>query len=199
MIPHVIHRVWLDDPMPDIFANFGKQWQQQHPDWTVVDWLHTDDLPALNNQDLFDQAPELIPNDWVRFRSDLVRLEIIYQHGGVYVDTDTTPRRPLPEPDATAWAARSPQTKRGKRPITQAVFAAAPHHPWIGRMIETAPSAVATYRHRPLAEVIGPWHFTRTYEEGNWPTVKIYPHSFYRRTVDHRWNNRRRKTGRGLA
>lgn len=199
MIPEVIHRIWLDEPMPDIFTRFGKQWQDTHPHYQLVDWCHTSDLPALNNQDLYDRARELVPRDWVRFRSDLVRLELIWQLGGVYVDTDTTPRRPLPTPDVTAWAARSPKRRGGKRPVTNAVFAAAPHHPFIGRLIEEAPGAVVTHAGEPLAQIIGPWHFTRVYEARSWPDVKVFGPGFYHKTVNHRWNSRRRRKGKALA
>lgn len=200
MIPHIIHRIYLEEPMPPVFADFGREWKDMHPDWEVVDWQDPDRLPPLRNRDLYDRAPTIIPGDWRRFRADIVRLELVWAFGGVYVDTDTTPRQPLDDlDDLTCFVARSPKTRRGFHAITNAVIGAAPYHPFIGEAIRTLPAAVAKHAGEPLAVVAGPWHLQRVYEAGRWPDVTVFPFAFYRDRVDHRWNSGLRRRGRGLA
>lgn len=217
MIPRIIHRVWLDDPMPDEFASYGARWADLHPDWTLIDWRHDADLPPLINQPLYDQAETLCPRDWKRFRSDLVRLELLHLYGGVYADCDVEPLKPLdPLLDHPAWIAWSPNRgPNGERVLTQAIMAAEPGNRWIMNCIYRAPEAVERHRGKPLAQVIGPWHVTRVWRD-NTHAVTVLPERTFHpqsirdrdrgRPVDldgcygwHRWCNTRdnRKGGVG--
>lgn len=196
MIPRVIHRIWLDDPMPETLAGFGEEWTRLHPDWDVIDWTDSDRLPPLHNQDLYDRARDIYPDDWKRFRADLVRLELLHLYGGVYVDTDVEPIRSLdPLTELRCFAGRSPQHIRGRHPITNAVIGAQPNTAWIATLILTAAEAVDRYGHRPLAQSVGPWHLTRVYEGGDWPTVTILDDLYTAGWFTHHWNNARRRRG----
>ncbi|QBI56788.1 glycosyltransferase family 32 protein [Streptomonospora litoralis] len=200
MIPRLIHRIWLDDPMPDQVAANGREWARLHPDWTVVNWQATSALPPLANQDTFDQAAAYYPADWKRFRADLVRLEILRELGGVYADTDTVPRRSL-DPllqERSCVVAYSPQHIRGEHPITNCVMAAAPNHSFIGDLVDQLPDALAAYGHRPLAQSIGPWHLTRTYQRRFRDDVIVLDSEDMfgdQGWVEHYWNNGRRRRG----
>lgn len=167
MIPHTLHRVWLDDPMPYEFEEYGRRWRELHPNWEVVDWRRTADLPRLINQDHFDRARELCPGDWKRYKSDLLRLELLYAFGGVYIDTDAEPLKPLDDLvdsiNTGAFATWSPNLHHGRKLLTQFVLGAEPGNAWIRRCIDGIPAATARYRHRALAYMIGPHHVTRTW------------------------------------
>ncbi len=89
-IPRIIHRVWLGgEPMPEEHKRFGETFAQQHPDWKMRLWTD-EDLPGLGigakERALARTQSEL---------SNLVRYEVLHQHGGVYVDTDVECLRPL--------------------------------------------------------------------------------------------------------
>jgi mannosyltransferase OCH1-like enzyme len=177
-IPCTIHRIWLDDPMPDEFAEYGRRFRELHPRWMVNDWRSSATLPKLVNRDLFDRAQEVCPRDWKRFQSDLLRLELLWLYGGVYVDTDVEPLKPfddLLDPPGGAFAAWSANTNRHGRPITQAVLAAAPQHPFIGASIDRLPDAADRYRGQSLAQMIGPWHITRVYRAMKDPQLTVHP------------------------
>lgn len=126
MIPRVIHRVWLGtDPMPEEFEYYGETWREHHPDWEMRLWTD-DNLPELR----FPDALERCRNHGER--SDILRSELLFQFGGLYVDTDVECRRPL-EPligDATAFAA---WVRPGR--IGSAVLGATPGHPAIERLL----------------------------------------------------------------
>lgn len=201
-IPRLIHRLYLDDPLPEPFAVNGRRWAELHPEHQVVDWLHSDRLPRLRNQQLIDQAHEIYPNDWKRFTADLVRLELLWLYGGVYADTDVTPHRHIgPLLDGRlCLVGRSPQTRKGKHPITNAVMAAEPGHPYVDALITRAPRAVIEHGHEPLARSVGPWHLTRTYDSWSWPTVTVLGHRelYGGEWLVHAWNNAARKRGEGV-
>lgn len=177
-IPRLIHRIWLDDPMPEEFAVYGRQWAALHPGWEVRDWRSSAELPPMASQALFEAAQEIIPRDWKRFQSDLLRFELLQRFGGLYVDTDCQPLRPfddLMDPDTGAFAGWSANTNELGRPITQAVVAAQPHHPFVAAVVAGFPDAVRDFGDRSLAQLIGPWHVTRTYEAMDHPPLTVHP------------------------
>lgn len=89
---------------------------EHHPDWNVMRW--TDDHPL--------EALRLGHGLEGRGIADLVRLEVLTAHGGVYVDTDTVPLRPLHALVGTrrAWVARPAREANGL--VLQNGFTGAP-------------------------------------------------------------------------
>lgn len=215
--PAVFHRIWLDDPMPKVFASYGQRLAELHPDATVHEWRHTADLPPLVNQDLFDHAQDICPRDWKRFQADLLRLELLDQMGGIYLDTDTEPLKPFdPLLHSDVIVAYSPHRDRhGQRILTQAVLGSASGHPWIKACIQALPGAVQRYGKRHLAQMIGPHHITRVWKAGNYDFPVLEPEVFYPQSIPerdqgltadltqaycaHKWNNTLRKQGKGLG
>lgn len=212
MIPNTFHRIWLDDPEADTFLKYWDRFQELHPDWVFCSWNSSDNIPTLKNQDLFDRAQKVCPKDWKRFKADILRLELLYQFGGIYVDTDIEPLRPFDHLcEHSCIVPFSPNRgPRGKRLLTQYVIGAEPFHPFIAACIEGIPEAVEHYGHKPLAQMIGPHHITRTWELGRWDDVTTLPeHIFSDRMVPykrreeilalHKWNTGRRRRGRSLG
>ena len=85
MIPKTIHYCWFGrNPMPRLAKRCIRSWKRHCPDWEIVEW----------NEDNFDvaSAPLYVrqayeAGKWA-FVTDYVRLWAVYQHGGVYLDTD---------------------------------------------------------------------------------------------------------------
>lgn len=197
-IPKILHRIWLEnpagappDPMPQEFEEYGRAWERLHPGWQIHAWRDYTSLPTLANQDLFDRAKEVCPKDWKRFQSDLLRLELLYQYGGVYVDTDVEPLKCFNDLlDHEALVAYSPhRDPSNRRLLTQAVLASAPGHPWIGACISALPDAVRRYKDRPLAQMIGPHHITRVWRKNPARVTVLDSHVF------HPQSNRERDAG----
>jgi inositol phosphorylceramide mannosyltransferase catalytic subunit len=92
MIPRVFHHIWLGpDPLPEEHRPLIKSWKRHHPDWEFRLWTE-DNLP----QDPI--RPEIAERLRAPVeRADILRLEILYRHGGVYVDTDLECLRPIDE------------------------------------------------------------------------------------------------------
>jgi len=80
-IPKILHFIWLGElPIP---SNIINTWRHQHQDWKIQIWRETelDALPMIN-KDIYDESTRY------NQKSDIARLEIMYQFGGVYCDTD---------------------------------------------------------------------------------------------------------------
>jgi mannosyltransferase OCH1-like enzyme len=92
VIPRIFHQIWVGpNPYPAEFEEFRQTWRQAHPDWEFRLWGE-DDLPAdLRRQEIYDRSR--VPAE----RSDMLRFEILWRHGGVYMDTDFECRRPIDE------------------------------------------------------------------------------------------------------
>jgi mannosyltransferase OCH1-like enzyme len=90
VVARILHQVWLGpEPLPDEFAGYRQTWLDHHPDWEHHLWTE-DNLPAdLRRPEARERLR--VPAE----RSDILRLEVLWQHGGVYVDTDFECHRPL--------------------------------------------------------------------------------------------------------
>jgi mannosyltransferase OCH1-like enzyme len=204
MIPHIIHRIWLEDPMPPAVRRFGDRWRELHPTWEVMDWTSRGYVEALGLPagDVRARAKAVLPGDWKRFEADVLRLELLYRFGGLYVDTDVEPLIPI---DALldghkCLVARSPQTDGyGYHAITNCVVAAAPNHPWIKALLDGLTLAIEQHGHQHLARMIGPWHLDRTYSSRHWPDVHVIYWPQMGNWLTHYWNNQRRRRGVGIA
>lgn len=83
-IPHVIHYCWFGKgPLDDLAKKCIASWEKQMPDYQIQLW----------NEDNFDininpYVKEAYEAKKYAFVSDYVRLKVLYEHGGVYFDTD---------------------------------------------------------------------------------------------------------------
>lgn len=83
-IPKIIHQIWLGpNPLPDFYEKFAMTWKYYNPDFEYRLW--TDDNICninLTNPQLFNAISNY------GAKSDLLRYELLYQFGGLYVDVD---------------------------------------------------------------------------------------------------------------
>jgi mannosyltransferase OCH1-like enzyme len=82
-IPKIIHQIWLGSPLPEEYIELQNTWKKCHPDWEYHLWTdeNVDDIKMINKE-VFDKTKNL------GARSDILRYELLYQFGGLYVDTD---------------------------------------------------------------------------------------------------------------
>jgi mannosyltransferase OCH1-like enzyme len=183
VIPKLFHRVWLDDSLPETFSGWGERLRGLHPGWEVREWRDSSLVPwqCFKNRDLIKRAGEICPRDAKRFAADLIRLELLWIYGGVYVDCDVEPLKAFdPLLDSEAFIAYSPNRgPKGERLLTQAVMAARPHHPFIGACLQAVPESVERYAGRPLAQMVGPWMVHRVWESQTWPDVLTLPEQMF--------------------
>lgn len=84
MIPKVIHYCWFGgSPIPDEYKKYLESWNKYCPDYEIKRWDETNF--DLHSCDFIKEAYEA--KKWA-FVSDYARLKIIYEEGGIYLDTD---------------------------------------------------------------------------------------------------------------
>jgi len=82
-IPKIIHQIWLGSELPERFKKLTETWKKHNPSWEYKLWTDEDAKKFnLSNRDLFEKSNRYDE------KSDILRYEILYQHGGLYVDTD---------------------------------------------------------------------------------------------------------------
>ncbi|MEX0849089.1 MAG: glycosyltransferase [Candidatus Dependentiae bacterium] len=112
-IPKLLHHIWLGSPLPKFCSSLRKTWFEHNPTWKFILWtdnpdnfkygclvcsyesLHrvlyenqeqfiVFDVRSLNliNQEAYDIT------DNYGERSDIIRYEVLFEFGGLYVDTD---------------------------------------------------------------------------------------------------------------
>lgn len=85
MIPKVIHYCWVGGaPKPKNVLRCIESWKKYCPDYEIVEWNETN-LDFENAPAFVSQAYEA--KSW-GFVPDYFRLWIIYNYGGIYLDTD---------------------------------------------------------------------------------------------------------------
>jgi hypothetical protein len=94
-IPRILHRV-VPEKTSAVVEDWWERFGKLHPTWRLMTWrdpLDPADFPMTSGA-------------WGRVKcgaqlADLARLEVLFRYGGVYVDSDMEPFRPL---DALLWS-----------------------------------------------------------------------------------------------
>ena len=84
-IPRIVHQIWLGGKLPEserkmteqVMSSLGKEWKYKL--WTDA---NISELNRFDNRDAFDKTPNLGQ------KSDLLRIAILKEFGGIYMDTD---------------------------------------------------------------------------------------------------------------
>lgn len=84
MIPKIIHYCWFGrNPLPDSAKYYIQTWRKYCPDYQIKEW--NEDNFDLNTNQYVKEAYEA--KKWA-FITDYVRLYVLFNEGGVYMDTD---------------------------------------------------------------------------------------------------------------
>ncbi len=92
-IPKIIHQIWLGSKdMPARFETWQRTWRQHFPGYEVVLWRDQDVARIVQNL----RCADLVLNkEWnVGMRSDVLRMELLREYGGIYADCDYECLRP---------------------------------------------------------------------------------------------------------
>jgi hypothetical protein len=179
MIPRIFHHIWLGpDPLPDDHRPWIETWKRHHPDWEFTLWTE-ENLPEDPIR------PEVLERLRAPVeRADILRLEVLYRHGGVYLDTALECLRPIDDvlrDEEFVGVCHKP----GR--ITNTAIASAPGHPLLEEALEHAQPMEMywTSSSERLKEVAGPLLLERLVVD--YPEIKLLePPVFFPATAEER-------------
>jgi mannosyltransferase OCH1-like enzyme len=87
IIPKLLHLIWIGEKENPYLKNI-ETYKKFNPDWQIKIW-NNKNIPKVINKYTYDNM-----NTWAG-RVDVLRLEILYKYGGVYVDMDSICLRSL--------------------------------------------------------------------------------------------------------
>jgi glycosyltransferase involved in cell wall biosynthesis len=84
MIPKIIHYCWFgDNPLPPLALKCIESWKKYCPDYEIKEWNESN-FDITKNKYMHEAYTA---KKWA-FVPDYARLDIVYENGGIYLDTD---------------------------------------------------------------------------------------------------------------
>jgi len=137
-IPFKIHQVWLGPrPIPVFCQEMMETWKLHHPSWEYLLWTDA----SLESAQLPPRLAEAFRKaDNSAEKSDILRLWLVLQHGGLYVDVDFECLRPFDDLHHR-FSFFAGASNVGAFELNNGLFAASPAHPVVQFLMEhvTAP------------------------------------------------------------
>lgn len=130
MIPKRLHYVWMGEgKKSDLIEKCIASWRKVLPEYDIIEWNES-------NFDLKENAyiqQAYAKKKWA-FVSDYVRLKVLYDHGGIYLDSDVEVFKSF-DPFLIHGAFTGFQRYMDHLSPITAVMGAKSQHPWIEELI----------------------------------------------------------------
>ena len=141
-IPKKIHFIWLGSkfPLEKYYERFYKTWETLHPTWEIILWDDERVQTLVEEAQLVNAKAFQMATNYGE-KSDILRLEILYRFGGIYVDVDFKCLKPfdaLLDTGATFFVGESnvPAASDEKIELNNALIGACPSHPILVKLME---------------------------------------------------------------
>lgn len=161
-IPKIVHQIWLGGEVPEEFVLWMSTWMNMEG-WEYKLWRDSDvEKFSLHNKELYENAKDYGE------KADILRYEILFQEGGLYVDVDFENVRPdlfdQLNKSFDFYAGLEPMEHRQpvNSPIVgNAIIASIPGHPILEKVIVDMNSHYNQNETKWAVVVTGPVHFTK--------------------------------------
>ena len=175
-IPKILHQLWIGPKERP--SKFMDTMRDNNPDFEYIMWneaeLESRGL-TLTCQARIDSMSE------INGKADIIRWEILYKYGGIFVDADCLSVAPLGD-DFAALSAFSNYENEQARPglIAVGLMGFQPGHPFCRAAIDwiLANNVSVEETGKRAWITVGPGLFTQLYNTGRFPDVKVFP-SYY--------------------
>ncbi|WP_091145044.1 glycosyltransferase [Novosphingobium sp. CF614] len=175
MIPKIFHFIWVGDESkrPD---NCIDTWRAAHPDWELRLWgnAELDGRAWINARHMAEMRTREFNGV-----ADMMRWEILHEHGGLVFDADSICSRPLDDAllDCEAFACWESEIARPGL-IAAGYFGCAAGNPFVKQIIEdiaVSPSVVQDMAWK----TVGPLRLTECYRKFGYTPLRIYPSHYF--------------------
>jgi hypothetical protein len=156
--PKVMHRIWFG-PMRRYHVDFGERLAAMNPDWEIAEWRR-EDLDSWMTTEALNAVDRAIAKRKYMIASDIVRLAIVHKFGGIYIDSDAEPLRPITP--AVAGHSLIISAQSGVT-VQNHPIGGEPGHPFIGWLADNAPARVTPRVGGMAADIAGPHWITLEY------------------------------------
>lgn len=150
MIPKTIHQIHMgDSKLTSKEIEWQQTWKQHNPHWKHVMWTDAKiakDL-KITHQDIFDDCKSYSE------KSDVLRFEILYQYGGLYIDTDFECLKSI---DSLFIDSEIVIYRESHKDVCGAFFAARKHNPHVKKLIDALPARKKSHGHKAANIKYGP-------------------------------------------
>jgi mannosyltransferase OCH1-like enzyme len=176
-IPRVLHQIWLGKgEMPLHQRRWRRRFAEMNPHWEMRLWTD-DNLPPILNRNAWAACGNVGGTPGCVMRSDILRLELLARFGGIYLDTDVKPIRPLDDmcpPEVRAWAACEQLDI-----VSNAAMGFPPNHPAMWHAVAMIEESF--FERRYVGDQAGPGLIARVITQ--YDDVALYPPAYFHPTV----------------
>lgn len=186
-IPKIIHQLWIGPkPAPIKLMN---SWKEKHPDFEYIFWNEEE----INKRGMIFECQDKINGvDEINGKADIMRWEILYKYGGVFIDADSICIEPIYELLSLnkCFASYENEKVRGKgwspddfvlgpthSLIATGTMAFTPKHDLPKLAIEWIKNNIVN--HRRAWVTVGPGLLTRLFYSKLWDDMIILPSHYF--------------------
>lgn len=174
-IYRTIHIVWVGDESKCPY-NCIDTWRVKNPDWEILLWGN-EELRSINWKNRA-HIKSMIDREWCGV-ADMMRWEILHQHGGFAIDADSICVRPLEDWlfEPTLFASWENELSRPGL-IANGYVYSHPRNDLIGQVIEEI-RALPNMSDGLAWQLTGPLRLTETVKKLNYSDITIYPSHYF--------------------
>jgi glycosyltransferase involved in cell wall biosynthesis len=172
-IPKMIHQIWIGPKPPPL--TMMNTWKDKHPDFEYIFWNESEFIKrdmTFACQTQIDNISEIVG------KVDMMRIEILYKYGGIYVDADSICIEPLDSYFLckTAFATYENENVRAGL-VATGTLGFVPNYPLCRDMIEWFQSDDAAEKMVSFKAwySVGPGCLTRFLKTGKYADFSVFP------------------------
>ena len=173
MIPKIIHQIWIGPkPAP---TKFMDTWRDKNPDFEYIRWNEEEIKKRNLKLECINRINEM---EEINGKADIIRWEILYEYGGVFLDADSICIEPIDDilmntPCFSGW--EHEQLRKGL--IATGTMGFPPKHPLVKNAIQWIKMNNVNVRitKQRAWQTVGPGLLTRMYNTGKYNEMKIFP------------------------
>lgn len=153
-IPKIIHQIWLGSVFPKKYNRWVESWKKYHPDWEYHLWSDKKvEKLDMQKMDIFNETSNF------GAKSDILRYELLYKYGGLYIDTDFECFKPFDylhvNGDFYAGIGFGKELT-----ILNSIIGSIPQHPIIKELLDKITEPIQSSKVDSIHKSTGPWAFS---------------------------------------